>query len=122
MAHSPLVLYHFFVNCIELHVGKPKPEKNNIILGVTETTGIQFSSTVVAYPKPEYDLKHTNGTVNNAMISSLVMHAVNIFTIRYNQTVVKHNDYGIYQLNISNLYGFATVFVNVLPQSKYNIL
>lgn len=85
-------------------------------------TGIQFSSTVVAYPKPSYELKHTNGTVNNAMISSLVIHAVNIFTIRFNQTDVKQNDYGIYQLRISNPYGFATVFVNVLPQSKYTIM
>lgn len=116
------MITYVFVNCIELHAGKPKPEKNNIILGVTESTGIQFSSTVLAYPKPEYDLKHTNGTVNNAMISSIVMHAVNRFTIRYNQTVVRQNDYGIYQLRISNLYGFATVFVNVLPQSKYTIM
>lgn len=91
-------------------------------MGVTDSTGIQFSSTVVAYPKPEYELKHTNGTVNSEMISSIVIHAVNIFTFRFNQTVVKQSDYGIYQLNVSNIYGFATVFVNVLPQSKYTIM
>lgn len=94
------------------------PASDLITLGVTENTGIQFSTTVVAYPQPTYNLKHMNESTNSQMTDSITMNAVNNFTINFNQTNVDQRDFGVYYLTVSNAYGNATVIVNVLPQSK----
>lgn len=88
------------------------------MLGVTDNTGIEFSTTVVAYPKPQYNLEHINGSVSNQMMGSIIRNGVNNFTITFNQTNVDQSDYGIYYLTVSNVFGNATVVVNILPQSK----
>lgn len=94
------------------------PDTYFINLGVTNTIGIEFSVTVIAYPEPEYELEHDNETTNTEMMDSFTRNAVNNFTIHFNQTVVRQSDYGNYHLRVKNVYGEATVFVNVLPQSK----
>lgn len=106
------VSVELIVNC------KPNPDKKNITLGVTDTTGIEFSSTVVAYPEPLYELKYENGTINNHMMGSKIQNAINNFTFHFNQTVVNHGDYGTYHLKIFNDFGVETIFVNVLPQKS----
>lgn len=87
-------------------------------MGVTETTGLRFSSTVLAFPEPWFEFKHENGTINEQLINSTIRNAVNNFTIYFNQTVVEQGDYGTYHLKIGNHFGVTTVFVNVLAQSK----
>lgn len=99
-------------------IGKPLPDKTNITLGVTDTTGIDFLSTIVAYPAPQYRLEYDNGTINNQMTNRFTRNAINSFTIHFNQTVVKEGDYGIYRLIVSNFFGETTIYVNILPQSK----
>lgn len=98
--------------------GRPIPDITNITLGVTDTTGIDFSTTVIAFPEPQYVLEDKNGTRNTQMTNTLYRNAVNNFTVGFNQTVVNQSDYGTYNLKISNLFGEAIVQVNVLPQSK----
>lgn len=61
---------------------------------------------------------YANGTENNQMMGSIIRNAINNFTYHFNQTVVKHDDYGTYHLVIENEFGAETIFVNVLPQSK----
>lgn len=100
-------------------VGKPKPDRKNITLGVTDQSGIEFSTTVIAYPEPWYNLNNENGTTNIKMQYTLTRNAVNNFTINFNQTVVGQNDYGSYYLRIFNTFGETIVIVNVIPQSKY---
>lgn len=99
--------------------GKPHPYETNITLGVTDTTGIDFSATFFAYPKPWFELEYENGTKNNMMMGRLSQNAVNIFTVHFNQTVVNPGDYGLYFLNVRNNFGSTKVYVNVLPQSKF---
>lgn len=105
-----------FIYCS--HIGKPKPYRNNITLGITEVTGIEFSTIVIAYPEPYYILKNENGTANKRMMNSITRNAINNFTIHFNQTIVEQSDYGSYYLELSNLLGTTTVLINVLPQSK----
>lgn len=100
------------VNC------KPQLYANNITLGVTDTTGIEFSTTVIAYPAPWYELENENGTRNTKIMSRITSKAVNIFTINFNQSDVNQEDYGTYYLRVGNVFGNRTVFVNVLPQRK----
>lgn len=100
-------------------VGKPKPDRKNITLGVTDQSGIEFSTTVIGYPEPLYDLKNENGTKNIKMKGTSTWNAVNNFTIHFNQTTVDQNDYGSYNLTIYNIFGKTIVIVNVIPQSKY---
>lgn len=102
--------------------GKPRSYEKNISLGVTDTTGIEFSSTIIAYPKPQYELQYENGTKNTEMMGSVTTNAVYNYTIRYNQTIVNQDDYGTFHLRVHNLYGETTVYVNVIAQSKYCIL
>lgn len=99
----------------------PKPERTRITLGVTDTTGIDFSVTVLAYPSPQYELQSENGTVGNVMQKSLYRNAVNNFTLRFNKSKVDQSDYGIYHLIVSNPFGVATIFILVLPQSKISV-
>lgn len=94
------------------------PDNTNITLGVTDTTGIDFSTTVIAFPEPQYSLEYTNGTRNTQMMNRLSRNAVNNFTVQFTQTVVNQSDYGTYNLIFRNLLGNVTVHVNVLPQSK----
>lgn len=100
-------------------VGKPKPDRKNITLGVTDQSGIEFSTTVISFPEPGYNLKNENGTINIKMKDTFTRNAVNNFTIHFNQTIVDHDDYGSYSLTIYNTFGETNVIVNVIPQSKY---
>lgn len=100
--------------------GKPQSSPSNITLSVTDTTGIEFSATVIAHPEPRFELRYDNGTINNRMMGTLHRNAVNNFTIYFNQTVVEPNDYRTYHLIVSNSFGETAVFVNVLPQSEYS--
>lgn len=90
-------------------------------MGVTDTTGIEFSVTVTAYPEPQYELKFENRTVNNKMQDSICGLTVNKFTIHFEQNEVKQSDYGTYHLYVGNRFGIETVFINVLPQSMTSI-
>lgn len=102
--------------------GKPQIYNKNITLGVTDTTGIEFSTTVIAYPEPRFEMRYLNGTINNQMVASITRNAVNNFTIHVNQTDIKNDDYGLYLLVLMNPYGDASTYVNVIPQSKYQTL
>lgn len=86
---------------------------------MTDSTGIEFSITVIAYPEPQYELERDKGTIDNQMMHSLTINAVNSFTIHFIQTVVNQSDFRLYRLKVGNLYGKIIVFVNVVPQSKY---
>lgn len=88
---------------------------------MTDATGIEFSTTVIAFPKPQYSLEYENGTKNKKMISSLKVNAVNMFTLHFNQTLIEQEDFGTYYLHITNALGNTTVLVNVIPESKYLI-
>lgn len=103
-------------------LGEPQSSATNITLGVTDITGIEFSTTVIAYPKPRYELKFENGTKTSQMTGRITANSKNNFTIYYNQTVVKQDDYGTYHLRVNNSFGEAIIYVNVLPQSKYCML
>lgn len=100
------------VNC------KPQLYANNITLGVTDATGIEFSTTVIAYPEPWYELENENGTRNTKIMSRITSKAVNIFTINFNQSFVNQEDYGTYYLRVGNIFGNRTVFINVIPQRR----
>lgn len=99
--------------------GKPKPDAMNITLGVTDITGIDFSVTVIAYPEPQFELIHENET--NNMKNSITRNDVYNFTIRYKQIIVRQDDYGTYHLIVSNPFGVATIFIQVIPQSKISV-
>lgn len=101
--------------------GMPKPETTHITLGVTDTTGIDFSVTVLAYPSPQYELQRENGTVDNIMQKSIYMNAMNNFTLRFQKNIIYQSDFGIYHLIVSNPFGVATIFILVLPQSKISV-
>lgn len=100
-------------------IGKPRSSATNITLGVTDITGLEFSTTVIAYPEPQFELQFKNET--SQMTGRITTNSVNNFTIHYNQTVVKQNDYGTYDLRVNNMFGEIVIYVNVLPQSKYCI-
>lgn len=99
--------------------GKPRSIKTNVTLGVTDITGIEFSTTVIAYPKPLLDIKHENGTINSQMTNSIIRNGTNTFTIHLSQAIVNKSDFGVYHLIITNAFGNVTIFVNVVPQSEY---
>lgn len=90
----------------------------NITLGVTDSTGIEFSTTFIAYPGPWYELEYENGTKNTKIKSRITNKAVNIFTINFNEAGVTQEDYGTYYLRVGNIFGNGTIIVNVLPQRK----
>lgn len=105
-------LVELIVNC------KPRSIKTNFTLGVTDTTGIEFSTLVTAYPEPEFELKPEIGTINNQMTSSMKRNGINNFTIHLSQAVVNQSSLGIYHLIITNAFGNITIFVNVISQRK----
>lgn len=86
---------------------------------MTDTSGIDFSTTVIAYPEPFYELRYENGTTSNRMMGSITRNAVNNFTIRLNQTSVEQADFGTYRLLVSNRFGETVVVLNVIPQSEF---
>ena len=88
---------------------------------MTDDSGIEFSYTVIAYPEPKYELKYENGTRNNQIMSSLKRNFVNNFTIQFNQKDVRETDYGTYHLQLNNSFGGTTVFVKVIPKSKFDL-
>lgn len=94
--------------------------KTNFTLGVTDTTGINFSTIVIAHPEPSIELEYENGTVPDQMMKSIIRNAVNNFTIRISQAVVNQSDFGVYHLKVRNLFGETIVIVNVIPQSEYD--
>ncbi|XP_065933086.1 nephrin isoform X2 [Magallana gigas] len=100
---------------------KPRSYSGNITLGVTDTSGIDFTTTVIAYPEPRYELRYENGTTSNKMMGSITRNDVNNFTIRFNQTAVKQDDFGIYRLLVSNPFGETVVVLTVIPQRKPNM-
>lgn len=86
---------------------------------MTDTNGIDFSTTFIAYPEPSYELRFENGKTNHHMICSIIRNAVNNYTFHFNQTVVHQNDYGVFNLRVNNSFGETTVIVNVLPLSEF---
>lgn len=86
---------------------------------MTDTSGIDFSTTVIAYPEPLYELRYENGTTNNKMMGSITRNSVNNFTIRLNQTSVEQTDFGTYRLLVSNPFGEKVVVLNVVPISEF---
>lgn len=94
------------------------PDNTNITLGVACTTGIEFSSTVIAYPEPLFELQYENRTRNTQVMNYINKNSVNNFTVHFKQTVINQNIFGLYYLRISNAFGESTVFVNVIEKSK----
>lgn len=92
------------------------PDNTNITIGVTCTTEIEFSTTIIAYPEPLYELQYENGTKN--MMSFITKNAVNNFTAHFSQTVTDQSTFGIYYLRMDNMIGESTVIVNVIEKSK----
>lgn len=92
------------------------PDNTNITIGVTCTTEIEFSTTIIAYPEPLYELQYENGTKN--MMSLITKNAVNNFTAHFSQTVTDQSTFGIYYLRMDNMIGESTVIVNVIEKSK----
>ena len=99
------------------NVGKPTTEKANISVGVGDTSGLEFSSTVIAYPRPQFVL-----TKNDGMTDTLTWNSVNNFTIHFKKNVANPCDYGLYQLSISNVFGNTVIYVNVFPQSMKKLV
>nr|XP_022289451.1 hemicentin-1-like isoform X3 [Crassostrea virginica] len=100
------------VNC------KPVSEVNNITHEVSDDTGIVFSTTVIAYPKPLYALLYENGAKTHDILDRIVVNAINNFTIHFEKTVFEQADYGFYRLYINNTFGETIIYVNVIPQRK----
>ena len=100
------------------YVGKPTTERTNVSVGITDTSGIRFSSIIIAFPLPQYVLEYEDGTKTKGMTDTLTWNSVNNFTIHFNKTDAKPRDYGIYYLRINNVFGNTLIYVNVFPQSK----
>lgn len=106
------------MNIFCYYIGKPTPDVTNITLGVTCTTGIELSTTIIAYPEPIHELQYENGTRNEQMIINVTENELNNFTVRIRQDNVEKTSFGIYHLKASNIFGETTVTVNVIKQSK----
>nr|XP_022317747.1 hemicentin-2-like [Crassostrea virginica] len=100
------------VNC------KPTTEKTNVSVGITDTSGIRFSSIIIAYPLPHYVLDYEDGTKINGMTDTLTWNSINNFTISFSKSDAKPRDYGLYHLRLSNVFGNTVIYVNVFPQRK----
>lgn len=94
------------------------PSPTKISLGITFGSEIDFSTTVIAYPEPYYELMYKNGSRNNQWKSNLTRNTLNNFTIHFSQTVFKLISFEVYHLVVRNALGEATVLVNVFKQSK----
>ena len=101
---------------IFISTGKPVSDVSNIFLGVTDIEGIVFSTTVFAYPKPQYALLYENGTKNRDILDSIEVNAINNFTFHFNKTINEQGDFGFYRLFINNTFGEKVIHVAVIPQ------
>lgn len=104
--------------CFNLFVGVPMPIPTNISLGITFASVVDFSTTVIAYPEPYYELLYKNGSINNQWKRNLIRNTLNNFTIYFSQTVFELISFEGYHLVVTNALGEATVIVNVFKQSK----
>nr|XP_022302484.1 uncharacterized protein LOC111110319 isoform X2 [Crassostrea virginica] len=98
------------VNC------KPTTERTNVSVGITDTSGIRFSSIIIAFPLPQYVLEYEDGTKTKGMTDTLTWNSVNNFTIHFNKSDAKPRDYGLYYHRINNVFGNTLIYVNVFPQ------
>lgn len=55
------------------------------------------------------------------MTDTLKRNGTNTFTIHLSQATVNQSDFGVYHLIITNSFGNITIYVNVVPQSEYQI-
>ena len=85
---------------------------------MSDDTGIAFSTTVIAYPKPHYALLYENGTKAHDILDSMQVNAINNFTIRFKKTIIENEDYGLYRLSINNTFGETDIHITVMPQRK----
>lgn len=108
----------YFIKMIFFNIsGKPQSYKKKFTIGVTDTTGIDFSTFVIAYPEPSIKLEYENGSVSDQMMKSISRNAVNNFTIHISQAVLNQSNFGVYHLKVWNSFGEVTMIVNVIPQS-----
>ncbi|XP_052691725.1 hemicentin-1-like [Crassostrea angulata] len=112
IGNTVTAMEELIVNC------KPTPDITNITLAATCTTGIEFSTTIIAYPEPFYELQYENGTRNDQMITTIIENKVNNFTVRIRQDVVEKSSFGVYFLRARNMFGETTVIVNVINQRR----
>ena len=90
-------------------------------MGITDTSGIRFSTIIIAYLLPHIVLDYEDGTKINGMTDTLTWNSMNNFTISFNKSDAKPRDYGLYHLRLSNVFGNTVIYVNVFPQSKKKI-
>ena len=111
-------MYLKIENDVCIFLGKPTTVKTYVSVGITNTSGIRFSSIIIAYPLPQYVLEYEDGTKINGMTDTLTWNSINNFTISFNKSDAKPRDYGLYRLRLSNVFGNTVIYVNVFPQSK----
>lgn len=112
IGNTVTALVELIVNCV------PMPIPTDILLGITFASVIDFSTTVIAYPEPHYELMYENGSKNNQWKSNLIRNTLNNFTIHFSQSVFELISFEVYHLVVRNALGEATVLVNVFKQSK----
>nr|XP_022287398.1 basement membrane-specific heparan sulfate proteoglycan core protein-like isoform X2 [Crassostrea virginica] len=105
-------LIELIVNC------KPISDINNITLEVLDDTGFAFSTTIIAYPKPDYVLMTDDGTISNGIEHNMTVNAVNNYTIYITKTSVKPGEYGKFVIYVNNAFGETSISVNLVPQKK----
>lgn len=106
---------------IHFSAGKPVSDVKNVTFGLADDTDFTFSTTIIAYPKPQCVLLAEDGTISNRIGLSMTINSMNNFTINMNKTDVKQADYGTYHLHINNTFGGTIVQILVVPQSKSTI-
>ena len=107
-----------FINIYNLFAGKPVSDVKNITIGLQDDTDLAFSTTIIAYPKPQYVLLAEDGIISHGIEHHMTVNSMNNFTIRMNKTDVNQHDYGTYHLYINNTFGETIVQIFVIPQSK----
>lgn len=93
-------------------------ENRNISLGVAFAKEIHFSTTIIAYPQPQYVLQQEDGTRNIPMTNSIQQNAKNNFTIHFTKTAAKPCDLGTYYLRVSNTFGEITIIISIFQQGE----
>ncbi|XP_078310218.1 contactin-5-like isoform X2 [Crassostrea virginica] len=106
-------MVELIVNC------KPTIIDDGITIAITKASRrILFSTTVIAYPEPQYNLKYKNGTLNNEMKVNLHKNAMNNFTIFCEQQFIREIASVTYSLEFGNFLGSSTILVHILKQGK----
>lgn len=82
-----------------------------------DDTGFAFSTTIIAYPKPDYVLMTDDGTISNGIEHNMTVNAVNNYTIYITKTSVKPGEYGKFVIYVNNAFGETSISVNLVPQS-----